>query len=637
MLSVFIKEQKRYYKNELVKKLRLKPEEVVSFIRKLKSFGVLKMVKATPEEKELSELINEEIELINEEENTDKYFYVFTFVGILTVGNRVFKCYPKYIEEKEPQGKMKQVLHVLKRYNSREQIVALFNGEDENTSFNLLAVMIYLLEEYAENGVYSNEQVVIENNGMGEILWENTINETFAVIKDSIPIYIELKTLNVDEDEQDFFRRLHYCIVTKCSKILEEAGLANLFDLNLIDVSEAEISDFGDDDYILYRIQRELDIQFNDRKKMLLKTMYTYISHRKAFETGFGISMFGTNSFNLVWEKVCSEVFENKLSLKVCDLPRAFKVDYLDAATSTMIELIEKPKWRYKNAEKVIEQAKTLRPDLISIYPYEDNYCFSILDAKYYLIRLTERSVEGQPGVGDVTKQYLYQLAYEDLVEQSGYKYIQNAFLVPGDNEQGEFLGRAEFEMMRITGKEPLEHISVIRLPAQKMYAAYLSGRANDELLEALKLAPIRELHNNSFSYRMMAYLKTGKLIVRKDEIEYEKIISYPEKIRGDVGAKVMFDIIAPEVARHSYVYSPYRKNQQLIVAESGNDVDVEVEIVEFIMKIIKQYLDYTKKGFMGYEDTLKWTSCFIKENGLEELFKKTENIAEILWILYRD
>lgn len=105
MLSVFIKEQKRYYKNELIKILNLKPDEVVGFIRKLKSFGVLKMVKATPEERELSELLDESVELINEEENTDKYFYVFTYVGILTIGNRVLKCYPKYIKETERMRK----------------------------------------------------------------------------------------------------------------------------------------------------------------------------------------------------------------------------------------------------------------------------------------------------------------------------------------------------------------------------------------------------------------------------------------------------------------------------------------------------------------------------------------------------
>lgn len=183
---------------------------------------------------------------------------------------------------------------------------------------------------------------------------------------------------------------------------------------------------FGDIFQLLDRIQRELDIQFNDRKKILLKTMYTYISHRKAFETGLGISMFGTNSFNLVWERVCAYVFDNQLNVKLNELKQIPNSDYFDTESKTLIEVIERPKWRYKGTNYLVEQSKTLTPDLISIYPYKDNFCFAILDAKYYLIKLTKHSIEGNPGVGDVTKQYLYQLAYQDFIDKSGFKYIQN-------------------------------------------------------------------------------------------------------------------------------------------------------------------------------------------------------------------
>lgn len=635
MLSVFIKEQKRYYKNELVQKLRLKPDEVVGFIRKLKSFGVLKMVKATSEERELSELLHENVELINEEENTDKYFYVFTYVGILIIGNRVLKCYPKYIEEAEPDDKMKQVLNVLRKYNSREQIVALFNGEEENICFNLLAIILYLLEEYAENGVYSNELLVVEDNGSGEILWDNTINETYTVIKNNRPVYVDLKTISMDVDEQDFFRRLHCCIITKCSKILELARLNKLFNLGLVDVSEDEIDDFGDDDYILYRIKRELDMQFNDRKKRLLKTMYTYISHRKAFETGLGISMFGTNSFNLVWEKVCADVFDNKLNTKVKELTYISHSDYFDTENGTLIEVIEKPKWRYKETGNLVEQTKTLKPDLVSIYPYENSYCFAILDAKYYLIKLTERSVEGNPGVGDVTKQYLYQLAYQDFVESCGFKYIQNAFLVPTDGECGEFIGSAEFDMMRNAGKKQLEHISVIKLPARKMYQAYLNGRINQEMFEILKLAPISRLGGDSFSVRMLEYFKADKSLVA--DSREGKTICYPKQIRSNVGAKVLFDIIAPEVAKHSYSYSPYKQENMQVVAEDMFDIGTEDKIIRFIEKMINEYIKLEHIGLENFEETLSWVRKMIKNAGFYELEGREKRIADTLRVLFQE
>ena len=633
MLSVFIKEQKRYYKNELVKILKLRPDEIVGFIRKLKSFGVLKMVKATPEERELSELLDENVELINEEENTDKYFYVFIYVGILTIGNRVLKCYPKYVKDTEPHEKMKQVLNVLRKYNSREQIVALFNGEEENTSFNLLAIMLYLLEEYAENGVYTNELLTIEDNGSGEILWDNTINETYAIIRNSRPVYVDLKTINIDEDEQDFFRRLHCCIVTKCSQILEQAGLDKLFDLGLVDVSEAEIDDFGDEEYILYRIQSELDIQFNDRKKMLLKTMYTYISHRKAFETGLGISMFGTNSFNRVWEKVCANVFDNKLNVKLNELKQIPNHDYFDSESKTLIEVIEKPKWRYKETDNLVEQSKTLTPDLISIYPYKDSYCFAILDAKYYLIKLTKHSIEGNPGVGDVTKQYLYQLAYQDFIDRCGFKYVQNAFLMPVDDEDGEFVGTAEFNMMRDAGKR-LEHISVIKLPATRLYQAYLNGRPDLGLFEFLKMAPIKQIGEDSFSKRMMAYLKAGKSL-DTDNSE-GKIICYPERIRSNVGAKVLFDIIAPEVGCHSYAYSPYKHAAIDAAAEDLDIIDIEEKIVQFIETLISKYVEAIQKNTMGTEECLLLVDNMVNEWDFQELKEQEKRIAETLQILYQ-
>ena len=611
----------------------MRPDEIVCFIRKLKSFGVLKMVKATPEERELSELLDENVELINEEENTDKYFYVFTYVGILTIGNRVLKCYPKYVKDTEPHEKMKQVLNVLRKYNSREQIVALFNGEEENTSFNLLAIMLYLLEEYAENGVYTNELLTIEDNGSGEILWDNTINETYAVIRNSRPVYVDLKTINIDEDEQDFFRRLHCCIVTKCSQILEQAGLDKLFDLGLVDVSEAEIDDFGDEEYILYRIQSELDIQFNDRKKMLLKTMYTYISHRKAFETGLGISMFGTNSFNLVWEKVCANVFDNKLNVKLNELKQIPNHDYFDSESKTLIEVIEKPKWRYKETDNLVEQSKTLTPDLISIYPYKDSYCFAILDAKYYLIKLTKHSIEGNPGVGDVTKQYLYQLAYQEFINRCGFKYIQNAFLMPVDDEEGEFIGTAEFNMMRDAGKR-LEHISVIKLPATRLYQAYLNGRPDLGLFEFLKMAPIKQIGGDSFSKRMLDYLKACKAL--DTENSEGKIICYPEQIRSNVGAKVLFDIIAPEVGRHSYAYSPYKHAAIDAAAGDLDIIGIEEKIVQFIETLISKYVEAIQKNTMGNDECLLLVGDMVNEWELQEIKEQEKSIAETLQILYQ-
>lgn len=47
-----------------------------------------------------------------------------------------------------------------------------------------------------------------------------------------------------------------------------------------VDLTDEELDDFGDKEYILYRIENELNTQFNTRKQLVLKTMYAYIDRR---------------------------------------------------------------------------------------------------------------------------------------------------------------------------------------------------------------------------------------------------------------------------------------------------------------------------------------------------------------------
>ena len=82
---------------------------------------------------------------------------------------------------------MKQIMRVLEKYNSKEQVIKLYNESDDGGSFNLLAVMLYLLQDYYDNGIYANDVEIVEANGTGEILWDRTINETFSYISNNRP------------------------------------------------------------------------------------------------------------------------------------------------------------------------------------------------------------------------------------------------------------------------------------------------------------------------------------------------------------------------------------------------------------------------------------------------------------------
>ena len=102
--------------------------------------------------------------------------------------------------------------------------------------------------------------------------------------------------------------------------------------------------------------------------------------------------------------------------------------------------------------------------------------CFGIFDAKYYNIVLDGNTLKNQPGVGDVTKQYLYQLAYNDFITKHKFKYVKNAFLMPTENDQPLLIGEVKMDMMYGLSNPPLKNIAVVKLPAKKVFNYYLNN-----------------------------------------------------------------------------------------------------------------------------------------------------------------
>lgn len=475
--SKYVREQKRYTKNDLKNIFSFDEAGVEKFIKSLKAYGVLKSVSNSTEQIEMSDLMDEDIEITDETAESGDCLYVFTYVGIITCGSRIVKVYPKYLLSKkdEPLDEMKQVIKVLERYSrSEKQIINVFNGDGENRSFNILAVILFLLNDYYEYGIYTNSEDIIEVNGEGEILWNKTIDESFALIEDNRPYYMELYTGKTIDDDMDYFKRLHECVITECSKQLQDAQLDTLFDMDTVVLSEETLMDFGDRDYILERIHKELNIQFNTHRQILLKTLYTYISQdRRMLEENDGISMYGTTAFHAVWEKVCAEVFDNKLNTTLGQLKMSVPLadEFHDKRKKALIDIIEKPIW--EGIDTTETAGDTLIPDLISMPNIDGVDYFYIFDAKYYNIQLEKgKTLRGNPGVGDVTKQYLYQLAYRDFIKAHNIATVKNCFLMPTEKDDIIKKGTAKMPMLEALG---LENIQIRLMPAAKMYNGYLT------------------------------------------------------------------------------------------------------------------------------------------------------------------
>ena len=264
------------------------------------------------------------------------------------------------------------------------------------------------------------------------------------------------------------------------SKELQDAELLDLFEMTGVDLTDEELDDFGDKEYILYRIENELNTQFSTRKQLVLKTMYACIDRSGSLYDTECMSLFGTNNFNLVWEKICADIMDNQLEvpLGILKLPVPLKEGY--DRRQKLIELIEKPLWTITG-----KYAKdTLIPDLVSICTVNGQHQFIIFDAKYYNAHLEKGiSPTGQPGIESVTKQYLYQLSYQKFIEEHNFSAVKNCFLLPTESNEIEDKGEVRMEMLSNLG---LQDIKTRLIPTAMAYELYLSGRKMD--IESLDL-----------------------------------------------------------------------------------------------------------------------------------------------------
>lgn len=483
MKSVYIRELRRYTKLELSNLFpEINSNQLAVFIRKLRAYGILKSVKRDSGTLDFSELVLLDNSLIDGIDDSNSSYYIFNYVGIVYIDGYLLCCYPKYlfaydsIEDKSScRNLLKQVLKVLHRYNTNSQSIQLYSEHNQSSSGSRISMIMALLDDYFQNGLYVNTQNIHEFNGDGEINWNRTINFIHPLWQEEDPYYLNFWTRRNTIDDKSFIQRIHECLLTICSCELEEISLLDLLDINGVYLTELSLNDLGTRDYLLSCITNELNLEFNSRKQYVLKLMAALLKDSSSMIGEDNIEFFGTTSFNLVWETVCAEVFDNKLTIPLSDLPLStvkIPLNTLGVKPITLKDLIERPNWT--SIDGAVAFSDTLKPDLISVERHENVCSFVILDAKYYTMRIESNKVEGQPGVGDVTKQYLYQLAYKDFIELNGIQEVKNCFLMPTEKDEIVSVGNVHMEML---GKVGLEKIQVRELPASRMFDYYLQRR----------------------------------------------------------------------------------------------------------------------------------------------------------------
>ncbi|HEQ5498439.1 TPA: LlaJI family restriction endonuclease, partial [Streptococcus pyogenes] len=225
MYIATMQELKPYSFFDLQNEFHMSEEELKNILKSLSLMNIVKKLSKDVSKVELEELLEtDSLEKLNTE--LEGNMYVFKYVGMLVIGNVCLLIYPKYAvsylnDSINNFQKLKQLISVIRKYQSKEQKIG-FSSQVDVDNFNLLSIALELIYSYYDHGLYSNDKQIIEQNGCGEILWEKTINESTAYFSNGLPIYLDTFTVNQENNEQDYFRRLHAFILSEVCKKLKD-------------------------------------------------------------------------------------------------------------------------------------------------------------------------------------------------------------------------------------------------------------------------------------------------------------------------------------------------------------------------------------------------------------------------------
>ncbi|MDE6245284.1 MAG: LlaJI family restriction endonuclease [Treponemataceae bacterium] len=515
--SAFFREKQFYNLKTFSERLEIQGDSAHKLILRLRGAGIIKPT--TRRAFDMDVLQSEEI--ISDERffSSEENGFAFCFVGIACAEQCVLKCLPKYVEhgangksfEENPAivPHFKKVLKAIQKYDcGKSENIYLHTGTEQKERFNRLAMEIHLLEDYFAHGIYTNERETIETNGEGQIDWNKTIGETFAFVRNAKPYYVDVRTSEFRDDSRDFFRLLHECVLTKCSRELQEIGVLDLFDIAPAELCARDFSDFGGIAYIKNRLDAEIKNQFVTRKQNLLKTLRAFLDESESEKMGDSFCFYGTNAFNMVWESACSAIFNDVKNEGIASLERRGILDFKNHARNpksmkdcdTLESLIEKAKWEFRG--NIVESSETLRPDIIAIR----GGVFYILDGKYYVPKYEKDKISNQPGIQDVVKQFAYHKAFHHFLQLSSLEKVANAFLLPqtfpNDGEHAQCAGQVELRLMQSFAMETLCPISLVELNPDFVFEQYVQGKKISAALEKIKATPIPKITLSAYDWQ---------------------------------------------------------------------------------------------------------------------------------------
>lgn len=407
----------------------------------------------------IEDIIKSKVKLVEIKKDMIKFIYV----GVITYKDEILIVLPKYYDE-EYEKKLSCITKLINVFKKLPKSVIIENKDCLFISKNLedeyiseIAIADYIIKDFIHNGYYIKKDKIYRMNANGKVDWKKTINETQPIISNRYPIYNDVYNIDISNNQNDFISRIHKFLVEySISKYASILGY-NIKKYKLYKIMK-NLQSLGSRKYILYKLQKELENTYNDRNIKLIKVMYTFFNPTRN-KVNNNLSLFGTNSFETIWEFVCGYVFQNQYEV--------FK------------HLIPNPKWRAQNFNEISEVSNSrnmLKPDIIRMH----NNTLMILDAKYYSIKINKKRVTGNPGTYDIIKQYVYEIALGEKIQR---QQVINLLIYPKSmNNFYDIFGSVRLEIFKL---KPILNVYISPKHLWDMYIDenYLSELTLDEII----------------------------------------------------------------------------------------------------------------------------------------------------------
>ena len=388
------------------------------------------------------------------------------FVGLNINADSVEVIFPMgyhlSFEKNDMAVDIKNLILILHRFSEKKDGVlrispgALHDVEKEIP----VSPFLWILYDWKHNGYYKESESSYHSSLNGKVHWGRTIKIKKPLISGNSPVYLDF-IVKKSEIKENILTEIHKYCVLKAYEIIGFLFLPIYPEIPKI---------VADNKLFISVVKAKLSSVFQQKEYILFHNILSILESLDNIKKD-DIYTFGTNSFEVIWEKLIDDMYGIK------------KITGFYPETT----------W-YLTSGKSFRNMP-LRPDTIMKYG-EKIY---IIDAKYYQFGINNY---GLPDSSSVAKQIIY----GDYVDKKfkSQKKVFNIFILPYDGSQDscniQYIGYAEsnWKNNRQEQFKPYFKVHTFLLDVKSLMYSYLSASHVKKISYKTKLASLMEKYSEN-------------------------------------------------------------------------------------------------------------------------------------------